>query len=94
MTIREVRIRPQTLDKIIWKHHITEAEIRQVFRNRHQIRFIERGKVENEHLYAVLGQTDSGRYVTVFFIHKQNRDALLVTARDMSAQERKRYEKK
>jgi uncharacterized DUF497 family protein len=41
-----------------------------------------------------MGQTDSGRYLIVFFIHKKDNRALILSARDMTSAERKRYEKK
>ena len=94
MKIAEVLILPTTLDKIIWKHQVNEAEVRQVFCHQPMIVFLEKGRVKNEHLYAALGQTNSGRYLTIFFIHKINKNALVVTARDMNPKERKRYAKK
>lgn len=54
----------------------------------------ESGDIEGEDLYNALGRTKSGRYLSVFFIKKLNRKALIVTARDMHYRERKRYEKK
>jgi len=50
--------------------------------------------VVGESVYWALGQTDSGRYLTIFFIHKRGGKALPISARDMNAEERKRYEKK
>jgi len=41
-----------------------------------------------------MGQTDSGRYVIVFFVRKTTQEALIVSARDMTDSERKLYEKK
>lgn len=52
------------------------------------------GKVEGEHLYNALGRTNSGRYLSIFFIEKLNNKALIVTARDMNNNEKKKYEKK
>lgn len=54
----------------------------------------ESGHAEAEHLYNALGQTANSRYLSVFFIKKLNNKALIVTARDMTTQERKRYGKK
>jgi hypothetical protein len=44
--------------------------------------------------YNALGRTESGRYLSVFFIRKLGNKALIITARDMNTRERKRYEKK
>ena len=41
-----------------------------------------------------MGQTSAGRYLMVFFVRKKTRQALILSARDMTDSERKRYEKK
>jgi hypothetical protein len=38
-----------------------------------------------------LGQTNAGRYLAAFFIHKRTDDALILSARDMDKKERKAY---
>jgi hypothetical protein len=58
------------------------------------IRFIEHGHYEGENLYAAYGQSEAGRYLTVFFILKPNQQALIISARDMDQKERKRYGKR
>ena len=45
-------------------------------------------------IHIALGRTNAGRYLAVFFIRKLDNKALVITARDMKKQERKRYEKK
>ena len=50
--------------------------------------------MDGEHLYNALGRTGVGRYLSVFFIKKLNNKAMIITARDMNRNERKRYEKK
>jgi len=94
MEIVDILLRNQVLDKIIWKHNISEFELRQVFNNQPSIRFMEKGKVKGENLYVALGKTDAGRYLSVFFIMKKSKKALIVTARDMAERERRRYGKK
>jgi uncharacterized DUF497 family protein len=44
--------------------------------------------------YSAWGQTDAGRYLIVFFIHKSANTALILSARDMDDKERQRYERK
>jgi uncharacterized DUF497 family protein len=39
----------------------------------------------------LLGQTDAGRGLAVFFIYKSGGKALIISARDMSDRERKNY---
>ncbi len=41
-----------------------------------------------------LGRSDAGRYLAVFFIYTKDQRALILSARDMSDAERKRYERK
>lgn len=94
MEIIDLTITPEILDKLIWKHNVTETEVRQVFLDKPRYRFIEKGKHEEEHLYLVLGVTDSGRYLAIYFIYKKNKKALIITARDMTETERKKYAKK
>ncbi|NUO80354.1 BrnT family toxin [candidate division KSB1 bacterium] len=77
-----------------WKHQIAEHEVRQGLRNRPKIRFHQRGKVKGENLYIALCQSDAGRYLTIFFIYKISRVALVISARDMDSSERARYAKK
>ncbi|MEW6665135.1 MAG: hypothetical protein AB1512_07935 [Thermodesulfobacteriota bacterium] len=50
--------------------------------------------VEGENVYNALGRTEQGRHLSIFFIRKPERRALILTARDMNRRERIRYEKK
>jgi uncharacterized DUF497 family protein len=94
LEIKDLIIIPEILDKLIWKHNVTESEVRQVFLDEPRYRFIEKGRCKGEHLYLALGTTDSGRYLSVYFIYKKNKQALIVTGRDMTENERRRYAKK
>jgi len=82
------------ISKLAQKHQVDQTEVEQVFRNRPRFRRIGRGDVAGEDLYLALGQTDDGRYLVVFFIYKRSREALVISARDMSPKERRRYGKK
>lgn len=79
------------VDKLDWKHSLSLTEVEQVFVNRPQYRFLERGKIDGEDVYAAYGRTDGGRYVTVIFIRKAGAKALIISARDMDKKERKQY---
>jgi hypothetical protein len=92
--IKQIIIPASVLSKLQWKHHVTEDEIKEVFKGRHKIFFAERGDVEGENLYLTLGPTQSGRYLSIFFIYKRNKKALIISARDMTLKERRRYERK
>ncbi len=79
------------VEKLDRKHNVQEQEVREVFNNSPMIRFAEKGNRKNENVYAALGQTDSGRYLIVYFIYKQDKNALILSARDMDNAERRRY---
>jgi uncharacterized DUF497 family protein len=55
---------------------------------------VEKGERESEDVYMALGQTDAGRYLTVLFIHKKTKEALILSARDMAEKEKKMYGRK
>ncbi|OGR05281.1 MAG: hypothetical protein A2511_17155 [Deltaproteobacteria bacterium RIFOXYD12_FULL_50_9] len=80
------------IEKLAWKHNVIQDEVEEVLCNKPQFRFIEKGYRTGEDVYAALGQTDSGRYLIVIFINKPNHMALIVSARDMDAKERRHYE--
>jgi len=82
------------VDKLAWKHQVTTDEVEEVFSRQPRYRLIENGEVEGEDLYTALGQTEAGRYLTVYFIRKATNEALVISARDMTKAERKRYGKK
>jgi len=82
------------IEKISIKHGVSCEEIRQILQKRTMFRFIEKGHRTNENVYAALGQTEAGRYMIVFFIYKSDHRILILTARDMTVAERRRYEKK
>ncbi|MFQ6100921.1 MAG: BrnT family toxin [Anaerolineae bacterium] len=86
--------REDVVDKLAWKHQIQVEEVVQVFQNNPRVERLERGHRPGEDLYVALGQTDTGRYLTIFFILKKGGRALINTARDMTRKERRRYGKR
>jgi uncharacterized protein len=82
------------VEKLARKHNVTTTEIREVFDNRPRFRFVEKGHRPGENVYFASGQTDEGRYMIVFFVHKKDRRALILSARDMTRAERRNYERK
>ena len=82
------------VDKLAWKHDVQIEEVEEVFENGPRFRLHEKGNVRGEDLYVAYGRTGAGRYLTVFFIHKQSSEALVITARDMERRERRRYASK
>lgn len=93
MKIKEIILLPSIIDKLIWKHHISEQEVREALRNRPKFLKIEKGKFEDEDLYSALCRTNLGRNLIIFFIHKKTHDALIISDRDMNDHERKKYGK-
>jgi uncharacterized DUF497 family protein len=82
------------VDKLAFKHSVETFEIDQLFAGKPKFRLVEKGEREGENVYLALGQTDAGRYLTVFFIHKKTKDALILSARDMAEKEKKMYGRK
>ncbi len=85
---------PDILDKLAAKHQITQDEVEEVFFSGPRYRFVESGHRPGEDIYVAMGQTEAGRYLLVFFARKPAHLALILSARDMDAQERRRYEQK
>jgi uncharacterized DUF497 family protein len=85
---------PDILEKLDVKHHVTQEEVERVFFNRPKFRFVEYGSRLGEDVYAATGQTDDGRFLIVFFVHKPENVALILSARDMDEKERRRHERK
>jgi uncharacterized DUF497 family protein len=81
----------KVVDKLSWKHNVATDEVEEIFDAPPRFRFIESGDVEGEDLYTALGQTEAGRYLTVYFVYKKTGEALIVSARDMTRKERRTY---
>lgn len=82
------------VDKIEAKHGVTTSEVENIFTVKPLFNKIKKGNVRGEDLYRALGQTDSGRYLAVFFLYKETHEALVISARDMTDRERKNYAKR
>ncbi len=81
------------VDKIIGKHNVYPEEVEEVLSNQPTILKLEKGNVRGEDLYVAFGKADSGRHLTILFVKKKNGRALIISARDVSKKERKRYGK-
>ena len=91
MRVREVIWLAEVEEKIIRKHDVWPDEAEDVLLGQPHIRFMERGHRQGEDLYAAFGKTEGGRYLAVFFIVKQSGDALIITAREMTRKEKRKY---
>ena len=94
MQIRKIIWLDHIVEKIETRHRLSQDEIEEVFANYPRYRKAENGDFDGEDLYYAYGRTESGRYVFIVFIYKLTHDALIVSARDMEQNERKRYVKK
>jgi uncharacterized DUF497 family protein len=83
----------EIVEKIEHKHRVSQNEVREILSGPSQFRFVEKGHRAGENVYSAMGQTTAGRYLIVFFVRKKSQQALVVSARDMTASERRRYEK-
>ena len=81
----------EIVEKLEVKHGVIPEEVEQVFINRPKIRRMNRGHYRGEDVYRALGQTNAGRYLVIFFIHKMTNEALILSARDMDDKERRSY---
>ncbi len=82
------------VDKLAVKHHVETFEVEEALEGKPQVFFVEKGERRGEDVYMALGQTGAGRHLTVLFIHKLSRDALVLSARGMAPKERRRYGRK
>ena len=91
MRIDDIIWLPQVIDKLAWKHRVAPEEVDAILFSNPMYRKVQKGHILGEDLYAALGQTRAGRYLIVFFIYKSTCEALILSARDMNAQERRQY---
>lgn len=82
------------IDKLAFKHRVETHEVEEIFAGNPKFRFVEKGERDDENVYLALGTTDAGRYLTVLFIYKKTKEALILSARDMANKERKMYGRK
>ena len=70
MIIKRIIWLKQFVDKIAFKHGVSDYEVTEVLNEQPPVRRMKRGRIEGEDLYRAIGQTEAGRYLTVFFIYK------------------------
>ncbi len=79
------------VEKLRWKHNVEEIEVIEVFENKPKFQRKEKGFKPGEDVYAAFGRSDTGRLLSVFFIYTKDQRAIIVSARDMTQKERKKY---
>ena len=94
MRITEIVWLREVVDKLAWKHHVTTDEVEEALASTSRFRFIETGDIGGEDLYTAMGRTEAGRYLIIYFIYKATKEALIVSAREMTRKEKRAYAKK
>ena len=79
------------VEKLIWKHNVEEQEVIEVLENKPIFQFKEAGHIPGENVYAAFGKTNSNRQLSIFFVYTQDQRAIIVSARDISTKEMKKY---
>ncbi|ETW97194.1 MAG: hypothetical protein ETSY1_23595 [Candidatus Entotheonella factor] len=93
MEINQIIWFEDIVEKLRWKHNVEDEEVLEVLENRPKFQRKEAGYREGEDVFAAFGQTKAGRFLSIFFVYTQDRRAIIVSARDMSAKERATYVK-
>ena len=94
MRIEEIVWLRDVVDKLSYKHGVETSEVEEALKRSPKFRFIEKGEREGEDVYMALSQTGGGRYLTVLFIRKPTDKALILSARNMAPEERRKYGRK
>jgi hypothetical protein len=81
------------IDKNLVKHSVTNLECEQVFFNEPLLVVEDLNHSQRERRYYALGRTDTRRLLFVAFTVR-NKLIRIISARDMSLRERKKYEEK
>ncbi len=84
MRILELVIEPEREEHIA-RHHVRVAEVEEVVSGKH-VSF----RARHDH-YGLIGQTEAGRYLTIFIAPRGGGVYGLVTARDADGAERRMY---
>ena len=84
----------EVVDKLACKHLVTTDEVEEALTVARRFRFIETGDVEGEDVYAAMGRTGAGRYLIIYFVYKAAKEALIISAREMTRKEKRAYAKK
>ncbi len=93
MQLYDVIWKERYIQKLEAKHAVLTEEVEQILFSNPLIRRVAKGKIKGEDLYTAYGQTEFGRYLVVFFIHKRRSAAMPISARDMTRSERRYYER-
>ena len=79
------------VEKLHYKHNVKENEVIEVLNNKPKFIRKETGYRQGEDVYAAFGKTNTERFLSVFFVYTKDQRAIIVSARDMTTKERKKY---
>jgi len=92
LEIQHVYISQSVEDKIYREHDVVTKEVREVFSNAYfKPKIYRSDRIRGA--YVAHGRTFEGRYLMVAFF-RYKKQARVITARDLTSTERKRYERK
>jgi len=94
LRISDIVWKERIVEKLNEKHGVSTVEAEEALFSSPLVRWVARGDVPGEDVYAALSQLESGRRLIVFFIYKKRGVALPISAREMTRAERRYYEKK
>ncbi len=94
MWLKEIIWIDKFIFKIQKKHNVTVEEIEEALLSGALFCHARRGKVNGEDVYVAYGKTQAGRYLFIVFIYKSPMKGLIISARDMTIKERRRYNAK
>lgn len=93
MRVDSIIWKEKFLRKIEIKHNVSINEVEEILYGKKKVYHIKKGDIKGEDVYLALGKSNSGRYLSIFFIlKKDNHTVLPISARDMDNKERRRYE--
>jgi len=94
LKIAEIIWKEKFVEKLEVLHPVSTDEVEEIICGTEKFFRMKRGKVKGEDVYRAGGQTEDGRFLTVFFIYKKRRNAALpISAREMDDKERRRYKR-
>lgn len=94
MRIAEIIWLDEFVDKLRQKHAVEPEEVEEALASHPYFFFAEKGHHEGENVYGAFGQSDAGRHLVIYFVHKTDRSALILSARNMTRKDRRRYERR
>ncbi len=84
----------RTIDDHKACYDFNPEEVEEALFAKPSVKKVGNGDVKGENLYIAFGRTQAGRYLSVLFVLKKDKRALVISARNMTKRERKQYGKR